>query len=332
MKIKPFPSGVHLVALEGNTSPIDFLAAFQYENRNLVYIDPSIMNGAENIGLLKKSTTIGQMKKKINMMHGGDDPKSKTPGSISILRKLDLTKDCCPIVLLPRPREDCGRLIDRLYELSTLYSSTIFVFFSEPLECINEAQQYFTTILTYDESTNGGTVKKGAGTMPIGPYTLDPLSNAIEKALNEPPSEDSANDEAPSPKPTENVTKISDLVKTRGFHQVNVSEINGNAILRGDKTDLICSASNNVQKGDWLVLSVDGIMGMFNPINEIVWEVSFVSNIPLDNGYGQVALSIRRLPNARFKKGDLSGPYRDDCIVFSNPPKKDPKQIPTRKA
>lgn len=289
MKTLTFPSGVHLVALEGNTSPEDFLVAFQYENRHLEYINPSI----------------------------------------SIMRELDFTKDCCPIVLLPHNREDCERLIDRLNQLSTIHSATIFVFTPDPLEFFFEMRKSFTSIVTYNKSTNGGIVKKGAGDMYEGPYTIDPLSNALEEVLKESPSEDSACDAAPSPKPTETVTKIKDLVKSRGFHQTSVSVFNADALLRGDMTNIICSASNNVQKGDYLVLSVDGIVDgdFFHDINDIVWEVTFVSYIPNstnDNAYGQVALSLRRIPNARFEKGDIAGPYLEDSIVFSNPPKKNP--------
>ena len=285
MKTKPFPSGVHLVALEDHTSPEDFLAAFQYENRHLEYIDPII----------------------------------------PILRELDVSKDCCPVVLLPHCRENGDRFIDRLNQLSTQHSATFFVFTHEPPEFFFSARQSFTSTLTYDKSTNGGTVMKGVGDMHDGPYTLDPLSNAMEEVLKEPPSNDSAYDAAPSPKPTEAVTKIKDLVKTRGFHQVNVSEFSADALIRGDKTDFVCCNSHNVQKGDWLVLSTYSSTSYpfkSHAINETVWEVSFVSNIPhsrSDNGYGQVALSIRRIPNARFEKGDIAGPYFADCIVFSNP-------------
>ena len=97
--------------------------------------------------------------------------------------------------------------------------------------------------------------------------------------------------------------------------------VNADALIRGDKTDFLCSASHNVQKGDYLVLSVDGIVDgdFFHDINEIVWEVTFVSFIPNstnDNAYGQVALSLRCLLNTRFEKG-MGG--RDDCIVTTNP-------------
>ena len=319
MKTKPFPSGVHLVSLKGDTSPTDFLAAFKYENRNLEYIDPSIMNGAEDIGLLKKSDTIGKLKKTINTIrlrplqaptHGGDDPKLKTFGSISTLRKLDFTKDCCPIVLLPHCREEGERLINDLHRLAFEHSATIFVFFSYPLEDLYKMQKLFTSILTYDKSTKGGTVKKGAGDMHKGPYTID----------QPPVTKRDAPWEDPAPKPTETATKISDLVKTCGFHQTSVSVFNADALLRGDKTDLICSAYNNVQKGDWIVPIIADKPS--HALNHTVWEVTFVTYIRQseeDNGYGQVALSIRRLPNARFEKGDIAGPYLADCIVTTYP-------------
>ena len=284
MKTLTFPLGVHLVALEDHTSPEDFLSAFQYENRHLEYINPSI----------------------------------------SIMRELDVSKDCCPVVLLPHHREDCGQLLDRLNRIALEHSATIFVFFSNPPEFLYEERLSFTSIVTYNKSTNGGIVKKGAGDMHEGPYTLDPLSNALEEVLKEPPSDDSAYEEAPSPKPTETVTKIKDLVKTRGFHQARVSVCNADALIRGDKTNYICIASRNIQKGDYLVLSVDGIVEgkFFHDINDIVWEVTFVSYIPNstnDNAYGQVALSLRRIPNARFEKGDIAGPYHEDCIVTTTP-------------
>ena len=53
----------------------------------------AMMNGAEDIGLLKKSTTLGQLKEAINTIllrplqapsHSSEDPKSKTPGSILV--------------------------------------------------------------------------------------------------------------------------------------------------------------------------------------------------------------------------------------------------------
>lgn len=111
--------------------------------------------------------------------------------------------------------------------------------------------------------------------------------------------------------------KIKDLVKTtRGFHQADITESHADAMLRGQKTDFICSAGRNVQKGDYLVLSVYN--KQFHDISEVVWEVTFVSAIAhseRSDGYGAVVLSLRRLPNTRFKKGYLGGEYLDDCIV-----------------
>ena len=259
---------------EDHPSPTDFLAAFQYENRNLEYIDPSI----------------------------------------SKMRELDVHEDCCPVVLLPYRREDCERLIDGLNRLAGEYSATIFLFISNAWEFLYEAQKSFTSIVTFDKSDNGGTVVKGAGAMHEGPYTIDQPPVAIVDTPREAHAED------PAPKPTETVTKISDLVKTCGFHQTRVSVFNADALIRGDKTDFVCCNSHNVQKGDWLVLSTDSSTS--HAINGIVWEVSFVSNIPFsrsDNGYSHVALSIRRIPNARFEKGDIAGPYFEDCIVTTTP-------------
>lgn len=125
-----------------------------------------------------------------------------------------------------------------------------------------------------------------------------------------------------TPKPCETATKISDLVKTRGFHQTSVSVFDADALIRGDKTDFVCCNSHNVQKGDWLVLSAEGLFHTinFHAINHIVWEVSFVSNIPLSRSDNRsVALSLRRIPNARFEEGDIAGPYFEDCIVTTNP-------------
>lgn len=272
MKTITFPPGVHLVALEGNTTSEDFLSAFKYENRYVEHINPTV----------------------------------------SPVRELDVSKDCCPVFLLLSRREDVERFIDRLNRLSTQHSATIFVFISNPLEYLYEVQKSFTTILTYDKSTNGGIVKKGVWNMPDGPYTIDPPHSPI----GDTPFEDPA--EAPSPKPTETVTKISDLVKTRGFQLTTVSVVIADALIRGDKTDLLCPASRNVQKGDWLVLSTDNKLS--HAINHTVWEVSFVSNIPLSRSdNGAVALSLRRIPNARFEKGDIAGPYFVDCIVTTNP-------------
>lgn len=274
MKTITFPPGVHLVALEGNTTSEDFLAAFQYENRHIEYITPSFFTAG----------------------------------------RVNLTKDCCPIVLLPHRREEAERLIDRLNQLSTQHSATIFVFISNPVEYFYEAQKSFTSILTFDKDTNGGIVKKGAGDMYEGPYTIDHPPCDIGDTLRKDPADE------PSTKPTETVTKISDLVKTRGFHRVNVSEIIADALLRGDKTDIICSASNKVQKGDWLVPNIDNKLS--HAINDSVWEVTFVTYIrqsERDDGYGWVALSIRRIPNARFEKGDIAGPYFVDSIVTTNP-------------
>lgn len=274
MKTITFPPGVHLVALKGNTTPEDFLAAFQYENRHLEYINPS------------------------------------TP----IMRELDVSKDCCPVVLLPDRREDSLRLINDLHRL-LLHSATIFVFISNPQEDLYEMQKSFTSIITYDKSTNGGSVKKGSRTMPIGAYTLDqPPPSPIVDTPEKGPAEE------PSPKPAETITTVSTLMKTCGFHQVNVSEISADALLRGDKTDIICSASNNVQKGDWLVPNV--VHKLSHALNDSVWEVTFVTYIrqsERDNGYGWVVLSIRRIPNARFEKGDIAGPYFVDCIVTTHP-------------
>ena len=114
--------------------------------------------------------------------------------------------------------------------------------------------------------------------------------------------------------------KIKDLLKTRGFHKSTVSRLNAEALIRGDKTDFICSASHNVQKGDWLVLSVDDIIGVFHPINEIVWEVAFVSNIPISttsNGFGYAALSLKVISNATYHTGGMDDEYIDECIVFN---------------
>lgn len=166
------------------------------------------------------------------------------------------------------------------------------------------------TYLSYNEDIKGGYIWKSQGHH-IGPYTLEPPPNAKEESLKESPSD---------PKPAETIIKISDLVKTCGFHQSSISVFNADALIRGDKTDIVCSASHNVQKGDWLVLSVESTLGIkpFHDIHEIVWEVTFVSYIREsngDNGYGQVALSLRRIPNARFKKG-MGG--LDDCIVTTH--------------
>ena len=272
MKTITFPPGVHLVTLEGNTTPVDFLAAFQYENRNVEHVNPTV----------------------------------------SPMYELDVSKDCCPVFLLLSRREDVERFIDRLNRLSTQHSATIFVFISNPVEYFYEAQKFFTSILTFDKDTNGGIVKKGVGNMQDGPYNHSPCD------IGDTPMKDPA--EAPSTKPTETVTKISDLVKTRGFHRGNVSEIIADALLRGDMTNIICSASNNVQKGDWLVPNIDN--KLFHALNDTVWEVTFVTYIrqsERDNGYGQVALSIRRIPNARFEKGDIAGPCFVDSIVTTNP-------------
>lgn len=185
------------------------------------------------------------------------------------------------------------------------------MFISNPQEYLYEVQEFFTSIITYDKSTNGGTVKKEAGTMPIGAYTIDQPPVAVGDSPRKDPAEE------PSTKPTETIIKIFDLLKTRGFHKTTVSVFNAYALLRGDKTDFVCSASHNVQKGDWLVMSTDNILS--HDINHIVWEVTFVSYIPHSEtnvGIGQVALSLHRLPNTRFEKG-LGG--RDDCIVTTTP-------------
>ena len=280
MKTITFPSGVHLVALKDTTSPTDFLAAFQYENRHLEYINPSI----------------------------------------SFMRELDVSKDCCPVVLLPFRREDCERLIDELNRIAFNNSATIFVFISNPPEFLYGVQKSFTSIVTFDKSTNGGIVVRGAGNMHDGPYTLDPLSNAMEEALKEPPSDDSAYDETPSPKPTETATKISDLVKSRGFHRLTISPQDADAIVRQQRKDIVLSAERNVQKGDYIVFMVGECKSYH--INSMVFEVSFVSAIPhstLSNGYSQVSISFNRLANAEFHEGDISGDFLQDTIITTTP-------------
>ena len=153
---------------------------------------------------------------------------------------------------------------------------------------------------------------------PRGQYALEPSSNAKEEDLKGSHSDDPVYDKAPPRTTAETTLKINDLLKTRGFHKAIVSVFDADALIRGDKTDIISSASHNVQKGDWLVLATESLPGLnlFHDINKIVWEVSFVSNIPhsrSDNGFEQVALSIRRIPDTRFKKG-VGG--LDECIVF----------------
>lgn len=271
MKTITFLPGVHLVTLEGNTTSEDFLSAFQYENRYVEHINPTL----------------------------------------SPVRELDFSKDCCPVFLLLTRREDVERFIDRLNRLSTQHSATIFVFISDPWEYLYEVRMSFTTILTYDKYINGGIVEKGVGDVHEGPYNLDLPHSPIEDAPRRDPAEE------PSTEPWETMIKIPDLRKSRGFHQTSVSVFNADALIRGDKTDFLCSASHNVQKGDWLVLSTDNTL--FHAINHIVWEVSFVSYIPHSEtnvGFGQVALSLRCLLNTRFEKG-MGG--RDDCIVTTNP-------------
>lgn len=152
MKTITFPPGVHLVTLEGNTTPVDFLAAFQYENRNVEHINPTV----------------------------------------SPMYELDVSKDCCPVFLLLSRREDVERFIDRLNRLSTQHSATIFVFISNPSEYLYEERMSFTTIITYDTSINGGIVERGVWNIHEGPYTLDRPPVAIVDTSEKDPVEDPA--------------------------------------------------------------------------------------------------------------------------------------------
>lgn len=286
MKTITFPPGVHLVTLEGNTTSEDFLSAFQYENRYVEHINPTL----------------------------------------SPVRELDFSKDCCPVFLLLSRREDVERFIDRLNRLSTQHSATIFVFISNPSEYLYEERMSFTTILTYDKSINGGIVERGVGHIHEGPYTIDPPHSPIEGSPRENPFDnidEDWQDRAPSDpqKPAETATKISDLVKTsQGFHRLSISPQNADAIVRQQKKDIVYSAEFNIQKGDYIVF----IVGECNSyhINSMVFEVSFVSAIPHSsqlNGYSQVSISFNRLPNAKYHEGDISGDFLQDTIVFTTP-------------
>ena len=233
--------------------------------------------------------------------------KVLTSQSIILTRDIIEPVDCFPMeVIADLPKHTLQHLIEDLKRLAIEKHCPVFGFSRSYEDKSIGAEPDIYTYLSYNEEIKGGYIWKSQG-HPIGAYALEPPSNAKEEALKKSPSE----------------IQIEDLLKTRGFHMSFVSLLNAAALIRGDKTDIICSASHNVQKGDWLVLSVDGIIDrdIFNPINEIVWEVSFVSNIPLsrsDNEYGQVALSLKRIANATYHRGGIDDEYIDECIVFND--------------
>lgn len=110
---------------------------------------------------------------------------------------------------------------------------------------------------------------------------------------------------------------ITDLTRNHnGFHHIGTSESNADAILRKDKTDAIISAELNIQKGDYIVFSIDH--NPFHKISDKVYEVTFVSYVPKSSpayGCGQVALSIRLIPKLRYQKADCNSSYIEDCII-----------------
>ena len=114
------------------------------------------------------------------------------------------------------------------------------------------------------------------------------------------------------------VVKISDLIKTtRGFHKTTILSCNANALLRSQKTDTIVSLAHNIQRGDYIVFDV--VPYSAHPIISSVWEVTFVSNIPNSTqteGFGQAALSLKRIVNATYHRGGIDDKYIYECIVF----------------
>ena len=111
---------------------------------------------------------------------------------------------------------------------------------------------------------------------------------------------------------------IDDFTKTdRGFHELQITESNANALLRNHKSDIIGSSKINVQKGDFVVFSVED--DTFHDISDMVWEVSFVSYIPhseLGDGFGLVSLSLKLVPYYRFQRGDINSDYLSDTLVL----------------
>lgn len=284
MKNITFNAGLHLVLLEGNTTPVDFLLAFGYGNQDLQIVNP------------------GKYK------------------------ELDLSKDCCPVIL--SDTSDGNAVIDlfvHLHNRAYNCNATIFVFCRLETSLPPTIEQDVCTKFTFDSATRGGVVLK-SNEYPEGPYTID---NPIPKEHSEEQAEDpfefiNAESADHAPKETaETVVKIKDLVKTsRGFHRSYITNSNASALLRSDKNNTIVSASQNVQKGDYLVFSVEN--DIFNDLNEVVWEVTFVASIPHSiipystngSGFGQVCLSLKRLPNLCFQRGSSLGNHPDDCIIY----------------
>ena len=272
-----FPPSLHLIGLEGGTTPSDFLSDFGYER-----------------------------------------PLQQCPDSNFTIDPSDFVGDCYPLLISKTiEQERKERILAALKRLALEKKYPVFVF---SYRAGADFDRFITSLpsvytwLTYDKEDHGGSILK-SHEYPMGPYSLSRKTNAVDSVSPQAP----ADTQATKDNPARSVVKVSDLTKNaRGFHIVKCTAKTINALLRGHATNIICSSELNIQRDDYIVLTLNAL----NPLEamDTVWEVSYVTYIhhsELPSGYGQVSISLKKRPNARFVPSPNSS--TEDAIEFSIP-------------
>lgn len=118
-------------------------------------------------------------------------------------------------------------------------------------------------------------------------------------------------------KPTHIIT-VKQLLHHRGFFRPTTDPLGTASILRGEKTAVILNGSCHVNKGDYLAFQpVKPPLDMkdcFSKLNNIVFEVTFVSPVPNSNPIQQL-VCFRKVSNYIFKEGDTCGEFKEDSLV-----------------